>query len=40
MLMEYIKKHSGSFNMAMYIASGMLVIGFALNLCYRKPETA
>lgn len=40
MLMEYIKKSSGSFKMAVFVAGGMLIVGFVLNLCYRKPKIA
>ncbi len=38
MLMEYIKKVSNSFALALYIAGGMLVIGFILSLLYHKPN--
>jgi OFA family oxalate/formate antiporter-like MFS transporter len=38
MLMEYIKKSSGSFKMAVFVAGGMLILGFVLNLLYRKPQ--
>jgi len=37
MLMEYIKQVSNNFNTALFIAAGMLVIGFILTLLYRKP---
>ncbi|MBN2370164.1 MAG: OFA family MFS transporter [Vicinamibacteria bacterium] len=40
MLMEFIKKSSGSFTTAIYVAGGMLVVGFVINLLYRKPEKA
>lgn len=37
MLMEYIKKSSGSFKMAVFVAGGMLIVGFVLNFSYKKP---
>src|SRR3989339_90657 len=37
MLMEYIKQVSNNFNTALFIAAGMLVIGFILTLLSRKP---
>lgn len=37
MLMEQIKKSSGSFRTAVFVAGGLLVLGFLLNLSYRKP---
>jgi len=40
MLMEYIKKSSGSFKIAVFVAGGMLIVGFLLNLCYSKPKAA
>ncbi len=40
MLMEYIKKSSGSFKMAVFVAGGLLALGFVLNLLYRKPKNA
>jgi OFA family oxalate/formate antiporter-like MFS transporter len=40
MLMEYIKKSSGSFKIAVFVAGGLLVVGFVLNLCYQKPKSA
>jgi len=38
--MEKIKSGSGSFKMAIYVAAGMLALGFVLNLLYRKPGMA
>lgn len=40
MLMEYIKKSSGSFKVAVFVAGAMLIAGFLLNLAYRKPALA
>ena len=40
MLMEYIKKSSGSFQTAVFVAGGLLIVGFVLNLLYRKPTIA
>ena len=38
-LMEAINKSSGHFDTALLIAAGMLVLGFALTVLYRKPNT-
>ncbi|NLO74638.1 MAG: OFA family MFS transporter [candidate division WS1 bacterium] len=38
MLMEYVHKQSGSFSMALYIAAGLLTLGFLLALAYRRPQ--
>ena len=38
MLMEYIKQASGRFDTALFIAAGILVIGFILMLAYRRPS--
>ena len=38
MLMEYIKRASNSFDIALFIAAGMLVVGFILTLAYRRPS--
>jgi MFS transporter, OFA family, oxalate/formate antiporter len=38
MLMEWVKKTSNSFSMALYIAAGILTIGFIITLIYRKPK--
>jgi len=40
MLMEYIKKSTDSFATALYIAAGMLAVGFILALLYRRPKSA
>jgi len=40
MLMEYIKASSGGFKMAIFLAGGLLAIGFVVNLFYRKPGAA
>ncbi len=40
MLMEYIKTSTDSFATALYIAAGMLTIGFILALIYRRPKSA
>lgn len=40
MLMAYIKTSTGGFRMALYVAAGMLALGFLLNLLYRKPAPA
>jgi MFS transporter, OFA family, oxalate/formate antiporter len=37
MLMEWVKKTSNSFSMALYIAAGILALGFVITLLYRKP---
>jgi OFA family oxalate/formate antiporter-like MFS transporter len=37
MLMEYIKKSSGNFSMALYWAAGFLFLGFIFVLLYKKP---
>jgi OFA family oxalate/formate antiporter-like MFS transporter len=37
MLMENIKKQSGNFSTAFYIAAGMLAAAFLIALLYRKP---
>jgi len=39
-LMEKIKSASGSFKMAIYVAAGLLVVGFVINTFYRKPDMA
>ena len=36
-LMEKIKSGSGSFKVALYVAAIMLVVGFFINLFYKKP---
>jgi OFA family oxalate/formate antiporter-like MFS transporter len=36
-LMEKIKTSSGSFKLAIYVAAGLLALGFVINLFYRKP---
>lgn len=36
-LMEKIKASSGSFKTAVYVAAVMLVVGFVVNLLYKKP---
>ncbi len=36
-LMEWIKKSTGTFNIALYIAAGFLAAGFILTCLYRKP---
>jgi len=36
-LMEKIKASSGSFKMAVYVAAVMLIVGFIINIFYRKP---
>ena len=38
MLMEYIKTTSGTFRVAVFVAGGLLLVGFVLNLGYRKPK--
>ncbi|MFA6177039.1 MAG: OFA family MFS transporter [Phycisphaerae bacterium] len=38
MLMEWVKKTSNSFAMALSIAAGILVLGFIITLLYRKPK--
>ena len=38
MLMEWVKKTSNSFAMALSIAAGILVLGFIVTLLYRKPN--
>lgn len=38
MLMEYVQKQSGNFATALYIAAGLLTIGFLLALSYRRPR--
>jgi len=38
MLMEWVKKTSNSFTMALSIAAGILVLGFIITLLYRKPK--
>jgi MFS transporter, OFA family, oxalate/formate antiporter len=38
MLMEWVKKSSNSFSMALYIAAGVLALGFIITLLYRKPK--
>ena len=38
LLMEYVKEATQSFAAALYIAAGMLVVGFLLALLYRKPS--
>jgi MFS transporter, OFA family, oxalate/formate antiporter len=40
MLMEQIKASSGGFKMAIFLAGGLLAIGFVVNLFYRKPGAA
>ncbi len=40
MLMEYIKTTSGTFRVAVFVAGGLLLVGFVLNLLYRKPKIA
>jgi OFA family oxalate/formate antiporter-like MFS transporter len=40
MLMEWVKKTSGSFALALSIAAGVLVFGFMITLLYRKPKLA
>lgn len=40
MLMEYIKSSSGTFKMAVFVAGGLLIVGFVLNLFYKKPKLA
>lgn len=38
MLMEWIKKTTGTFNIALYIAASLLGAGLVLTLLYRKPK--
>ena len=38
MLMERVKKNSNSFSLAVYIAAGILAVGFIITLLYRKPK--
>lgn len=38
MLMEWVKKTSNSFSMALYIAAGILALGFLITLLYRRPK--
>jgi MFS transporter, OFA family, oxalate/formate antiporter len=40
MLMEQIQAQSGSFAAALYVAAGLLAVGFVLAALYRKPELA
>lgn len=40
MTMEYIKKTSGNFKTAIYVAGGLLAVGFVVNLFYKKPAPA
>ncbi|MEN6385725.1 MAG: OFA family MFS transporter [Phycisphaerales bacterium] len=40
MLMELVKKTSGSFSMALSIGAGILILGFIITLLYRKPRLA
>lgn len=39
-LMEKIKSSSGSFRVAIYVAAGLLTVGFVINLLYRRPSVA
>jgi OFA family oxalate/formate antiporter-like MFS transporter len=39
-LMDKIKAASGNFTTALYVAAGMLIAGFVVNLLYRKPKPA
>lgn len=38
MLMEAIKKATGNFSAAIYIAAGLLAVGFILTMLYRRPK--
>jgi OFA family oxalate/formate antiporter-like MFS transporter len=38
MLMEWVKKASNSFALALFIASGLLILGFIITLFYKKPR--
>jgi OFA family oxalate/formate antiporter-like MFS transporter len=40
MLMELVKKTSGSFSMALSMGAGILILGFIITLLYRKPRLA
>jgi OFA family oxalate/formate antiporter-like MFS transporter len=37
MLMQYIKDRYDDFKIAMFIASGLLLLAFIVNLLYKKP---
>ncbi len=40
LLMEYVQRQSGSFASALYIAAGLLLVGFGLVCTYRRPQLA
>lgn len=40
LLMEYVQRQSGSFATALYIAAGLLLVGFGLVCTYRRPQLA
>jgi OFA family oxalate/formate antiporter-like MFS transporter len=40
MLMEWVKKASNSFTLALSIAAAILALGFIITLFYRKPQLA
>jgi len=39
-LMEYIKKTTDSFAVALYIAAGMLAVGFIIAALFRRPTVS